>query len=478
MMIGMLPSGSIPWLFIHEVRVAWRSLELSPAARWGGIGLMLVYFGIGIYLALSLDFTIVSSPYIAVMIFIAAATAFTFNISGSMRAAQHTLYEQGDLELLFTSPASPAKVIMAKLAGISISMVFWNALFLFPLLIPVAAINNPRLFGILAVVSSISVLATSIGLGLTLMIVHFVGPSRARRVIQIIAAFIGAMIFLVSQLAPHLGGGEGGRFQTLYLWCLEHGIGVSGISGLPGRASFGDPIALIIMIAAAVLLFCFTAWSLQTQFLRVYQSAANKHEAKAAKNIDIRRSFGNHPGLMIIHKEFLLLRREPSLIYNILLQLIFLTPLLVGFGQATKLLLLMPSAAFVSVFSAAKLVGDITGLAISSEDTPDLLKVSPLPMSWITRWKIYGVMLISVPLTLIIPFLMLFKSPSSAALTLVMTIIAGGLAAAIELRFSKPRTRHKFRRRGSASVVAYTLGLVMSVVLGGATAYAVSLISP
>ncbi len=474
----LLRAGSIPWLFMHEVRVTWRSMELSPTVRWAGLGLMLVYFGLGVYLALSLNVAIETSTYIAVMIFISAATAFTFNISGSMRSAQHTLYEQGDLELLFTSPISPAKVIMAKLAGISISMVFWNALFLFPLLIPIAAINNPELFGILAVVVTISILATSIGLWLTLLIVHFVGPGSARRVIQIIAAFIGAAIFVVSQLAPHLGSGDQGRFQSLYLWCLSHGVGIDGISGLPGRASFGDPLALIIMIGAAVTLFWFTAWSLQTQFLRVYQSAANKHVAKPAKSVDIRKSFSNHAGFMIIRKEYLLLLREPSLVYNVLLQLIFMTPLLVGFGQATKLLLLMPGAAFMSVFAAAKLVGDITGLAISSEDTPDLLKVSPLPASWITRWKLYGVMLISVPLTLVIPLIMVFRSPTAAALTLVMTIVAGALAAAIELKYSKPRTRHKFRRRGSGSVVAYVLGLVMSVVLGGAAAYTVSLLSP
>jgi ABC-2 type transport system permease protein len=477
-MKSMFSAGSIPWLFMHEVRVTWRSMELSPATCWGGVALMLVYFGIGVYLALSIEGTIETSPYFAVMIFIAAATAFTFNISGSMRSAQHTLYEQGDLELLFTSPISPARVIMAKLAGISISMVFWNALFLFPLIIPIAAINNPQLFGILAVVMAVSVLATSFGLGLTLLIVYFVGPRAARRYIQIIAAFIGAAIFVVSQLAPHLGSDDQGRFQSLYLWCLSRGVGIGGISGLPGRAAFGDPLALIIMIGAAVSLFWFTAWSLQTQFLRVYQSAANKHVAKSARSVDIRKSFGNHPGFMIIRKEFLLLRREPSLIYNILLQLIFMMPLLVGFGQATNLLLLMPGAAFMSVFAAAKLVGDITGLAISSEDAPDLLKVSPLPAPWITRWKLYGVMLISVPLTLVIPLLMFAKSPAAAVLTLVLTVLAGGLAAAIELKYSKPRTRHKFRRRGSGSVVAYVLGLVMSVVLGGAAAYAVSLLSP
>ena len=471
-------TGSIPWLFLHEVRVVWRSMDLSPAVRLAGLGLMLVYFGLGTYLALSLDMAIETSPYFSVLIFISAATAFTFNISGSMRSAQHTLYDQGDLELLFTSPISPAKVIMAKLAGISISMVFWNAVFLFPLLIPIAAINNPQLFGILAVVISISVLATSIGLALTLLIVHFVGPRSARRVIQIIAAFIGTAIFVISQLAPHLGSGDQGRFQSLYQWCLSHRVGIDGITGLPGRASFGDPLALIILTGAAITLFWFTAWSLQTQFLKVYQSAANKQVAKSAKSKDIRKSFRDHTGFMIIRKEYLLLLREPSLIYNILLQLIFLTPLLVGFGQATKLLLLMPGAAFMSVFAAAKLVGDITGLSISSEDAPDLLNVSPLPAAWITRWKLYGVMIISVPLTLVIPLLMFAKSPAAAVLTLAMTVLAGALAAAIELKYSKPRTRHKFRRRGSGSIVAYVLGLVMSVVLGGATAYAVSLLSP
>jgi ABC-2 type transport system permease protein len=469
-----LRAGSVGWLLTHEVRVTWRSMALSPLAQLGGIGLMLVYFSLGGWIAWTLTERIESSDYFSVLIFISAAAAFTFNISGAMRAAQQTLYEQGDLELLLSSPTSPPRIIMAKLANISVSMVFWNAAFLFPLLIPIAAINNPQLFGLLALTLSVSVIATCIGLGLALFVVHLVGPQRARRMIQIFAAFIGAAIFVSSQAVPYFGGGE----QSLYKWCLAHGIGISGFTGLAGRAGFGELKALLMVLAAAAALFLLTAWSLQKQFIKVYQSASQAQISKPSKGTDIKSLFGNHPGRMIVAKDAKLLFRDPALIYNMLLQLIFMAPLMAGFGKATSLLSLMPGAAFMSVFSAAKLVGDITGLAINAEDAPDLLRVSPQPHGFVMRWKLYGVMLISVPLIVIIPLAMMVKSFPAAALTLVLTILAAVLATVIELKFSKPRPRLKFARRGSGSVMAYFLGLVMSVVLGGLAAYLVSLISP
>ncbi|MDE2446802.1 MAG: ABC transporter permease, partial [Alphaproteobacteria bacterium] len=339
-MMALSRSGSVGWLLLHEIRVAWRSMALTPLARLGGLGLMLVYFGLGTWIALTLTDRIEGNDYFSVLIFISAAASFTFNISGAMRAAQHTLYEQGDLELQLTSPIPPSRVIMAKLAMISVSMVFWNALFLFPLLIPIAAINNPQLFGLLGLTACVAIFATCIGLTLALFVVHLVGPQRARRLIQIFAAFIGAAIFVSSQAVPYFGGGE----KSLFAWCVANGIGIRGFTALPGRAGFGDMNALLTMLAVTALVFVVTALSLQRLFIRVYQSAAQAQVSKTRKNKDLRAAFADHPGRILMRKDLKLLFRDPSLIYNMLLQLIFMAPLMAGFGKATGLMSLMPGA--------------------------------------------------------------------------------------------------------------------------------------
>ncbi len=468
---------SFLWLLAHEVRLNWRALEFSLRASIILSVLMAAYIAVGFWFAANgIDEKIEPTPYFYIMILIGSFAAFTFNLSGAMRATQHTLYEQGDLELLLTSPVSPQRVMMAKLAGISMSMLAFNVVFIFPLLIPIALLKNPNLLGLPVLFIAIAIFATCVGLGLTLLMVRSLGPTVARKVIQILAAIMAASIFIVSQLALHVGSGNKTGFQSLYDWCVNNGIGATGISSLPGKAGFGDPLASSLIVVGAAAIFVFTTGALQNIFMKSFQTAGNQVSPRKNKNQNIAQHFNNNFGRVIVGKEMLLLMRDPALIFNLLLQLIFFIPLMLGLGKVTNLFLLIPGATFLSVFGSAKLIGDITGLAITGEDAPDLLAVSPRTPKQILHWKLLAVLIMGGPLMIIIPLLLIIKSPSAAMITLLFTLLAATITAAIELKFSKSATRRKFAGRRSGSTLANVLNLFVSFVMGGLGAFVVSLL--
>lgn len=477
-MITQFEPGSFSWLIAHEMRISLRALEVSKALRITALTLLVLYIIGGVAVAIwFFNKPIEAKPYYFIVAMVSALGILMLNLVKALTITQRTIYESGDLELLFTSPISSRRILMAKLTSISMSMLAYDAGFIFPLLLPIALLRQPALLSFVAVVIAISVYASCLGLGLALLIVRATGPRAARSVMQIIGAVFGGTVFLLSQLAPRAEQGKANGVARLYEWCLANGFGVDGFTSLPGRAAFGDPLALGIILGSAMALFGLTAWCLQNLFLRSFQSAGVKSSNKKAKYKNIARYFSDSLSFVILRKEALLLLRDPVLIFHMLLQLIFLTPMILGLGRLTNLYLVLPGAAFVSVFGAGKLVGDITELTVFGEDSPDLLAVSPHPAKAMIRWKLLAASIIGTPLMLIIPLLMISMSVVAATITLVFTLAAGMFAAAIELKLSKPVTRRKFSRRSPGSILSTVLTLLMAASLGGLCAYAVTLLS-
>ena len=81
-------------------------------------------------------------------------------------------------------------------------------------------------------------------------------------------------------------------------------------------------------------------------------------------------------------KEFLLLRRDPWLVSQTLMQLLYLVPpglmLWRSFAdRSTAMVLIAP----VLVMAAGQLAGGLAWLTISGEDAADLVATAPLPPS-------------------------------------------------------------------------------------------------
>src|SRR6185295_19789531 len=135
------------------------------------------------------------------------------------------------------------------------------------------------------------------------------------------------------------------------------------------------------------------------------------------------------PRRALLRKEFLLLARDPWLLSQSLMQLLYLVPpallLWRSFSDnSTAIVLITP----VIVMAAGQLAGGLAWLTICGEDAADLVATAPLPAARITRAKIevvlIGIGAIFTPLIVAL----LFASPLQAAVTALGVAVAAASA--------------------------------------------------
>ena len=154
-------------------------------------------------------------------------------------------------------------------------------------------------------------------------------------------------------------------------------------------------------------------------------------------------------------KEFLLLRRDPWLMSQSLMQLLYLVPpalmLWRSFSESSDAIVLITP---VIVMAAGQLAGGLAWLTISGEDAADLVATAPLPPSRVTRAKIEVVLIVIAAVFAPLIAALAFASVTQAAVTALGVIIATVSAAAIQLWFRVQAKRSQFRRRQTSSRLA------------------------
>ena len=480
--------GGFAWLALHELRLATRSsrragrrgligrLGGAGAAQVIGVLLALAWLLIGCAIGWALRGTpIPILPEMRVAALGISIVALTFMTAQAMIGSQRTLYENGDLALLFSAPIPERTVLLAKLLGIAGTVALTYTVLLLPIIVPVAVLGHPQLFGLVALLAALALAAAAIGLGLTLTIATLVGPRAARTVGQIVAALVGGALFLGSQLLSHA---DRKRSATIEVFerLRANGLGTEGVTGLPGHAAFGDPLAILILLGGALLLFVGAGATLQRLFLSGYQDGGVRLSRAKPTGRASGRLF--HAGLTrsVFAKERRLLARDPALAFQIVLRLVYMAPLLfVAFGRGNALPI--PAVlAFGSVLIASQLVGSFAWLAVSAEDSPDLLAVAPVAKSEIDFAKLLAAFAMAAPFAVLLPIAIALQTPVGAAVTLLMTALGGAAAGFVELKLGKPGQRSTFARRRSGGFVAGILSLLIAVVFGGGAALAVYLV--
>lgn len=464
-----LPVGGFAWLALHELRLAFRADTRKMLARAIGWVLLLGWCSIGVLVGLAMrGVTIPVVPLAMTIIATIAVGMLTFMITQAMLASQRTLYEAGDLDLLFSAPLAPRRAVAAKLAGIVATVALTFAFIVLPIMVPVAVLGHPEFLGVPLIVLALALVSACLGLALTLLLARIAGPRAARTVGQIFAALAGGAVFLASQF---MGGGRGERqsgIELLFERMREAGFGTEGLSALPGRAAFGDPLALAAIVAGGVLLFAFTAWAMQTWFLSGYRSGRMRLGGRGGRKATgkIARHFHASLGRAVFAKEWRLLTRDPALAFQIVLRLIYLAPILLVALRSEGSVPLAPTLAFSSVLIAGQLVGSLAWLAASAEDSPDLIAVSPVEKSQLDEAKLFAAMAMASPLAILLPIGIALETIPGALVTLVFTAIAGGLTGWLEVTNAKPMPRSTFQRRGSGSVLLAIFEFVIAAILG------------
>ncbi len=457
----MMQAGTAPWFARHEWRLAWRDwISMMTAGRrerlpraliaiafFVGFMHLVAYWMVGRYAA--------AVPDKAALVTISASILLSFclMVSQAMESATRAFYSRSDLDLLLSSPASAEKIFAVRMATIALSV----AMMALPLAVPfidvLVARGGWHWLGAYGLIVAMGTTATAIALAVTVALFRAVGPKRTRFVAQVVAAVIGAAFVIGLQVAAILSYGTLSRTSIIESQSvMAHAPGLESILWWPARAALGEgsPLAAVLLISfvllAAVILLVAPRFG---EYAITAAGAVTSSAARTRKSAAFRSA---SPRGALRHKEWQLLRRDPWLVSQTLMQMLYLIPPAVllwhSFGDGNGAYqLLVP----VLVMAAGQLAGGLAWLAISGEDAPDLVATAPIPPSFIVRAKIEAVLgviaVVFAPLLVVLAF----ASPRHALVTCCGIVIAAGAATAIQLWFRTQAKRSQFRRRQVSS---------------------------
>ncbi|MEY9925163.1 hypothetical protein ABIF99_011542 [Bradyrhizobium japonicum] len=297
--------------------------------------------------------------------------------------------------------------------------------------------------------------AAAIAIAVTILLFRLIGPARTRFVAQVLAAMIGAGFVIALQVAAIMSYGTLSRFTILTSGSFAaYAPDVDSIWWWPARATMGDSEALLLLLALGLVLLgsVMAVFSHRFADTAIDAAAYGASGSKAAKQRPFR---GGSRQQALRRKEFSLLWRDPWLISQTLMQLLYLVPpallLWRNFADSSAALTLITP---VIVMAAGQLAGGLAWLTISGEDAPDLVATAPLTPSSVIRAKIEVVLIAIAAIFCPLVAALAFASPFQAAVSAGAVIISAASATAIQLWFRVQARRSQFRRRQTSSRLA------------------------
>ena len=481
----MNATAALSWFARHEIRLAWREwLAMMTGSRGkrkrAVIGLIL--FAAIMHLpawAVIGRFADLQPPLDKPTLIVITATIFlawALMLSQAIESVTRVFYARADLDLIMSSPVRLAEVFSVRLGAIALTVTAMALLFATPFVDVLVLGGGNRWLAAYGVVIAIGVSAAAVAIAVTIMLFRLIGPSRTRLVAQILAAIIGAGFVIALQVAAILSYGTLSRFTVLTSdAAAAFAPDADSIIWRPARAVLGDGEALLLLLAFALFLLGAVMATFSTRFSdTAARASANAAPVQHASRARAFRSGSRQQALR--WKEFILLRRDPWLVSQSLMQLLYLVPPAVmlwrSFSDSSVAIVLITP---VVVMAAGQLAGGLGWLTISGEDAPDLVVTAPLQTSRVIRAKI-EVVLIAIGV-LFAPLIMalVYASPLQAAVTAIGVIIAAASATAIQLWFRVQARRSQFRRRQTSSRLATFAEAFSSIGWAATAALALSL---
>lgn len=453
--------GSTLWLLGHELRMARR--------RWGRRGKqsnrwLMLAFTLGVPLFLTVvggiplgrllsRVEVTPTPVAAAIAAFMLIAFFTLMLSQTLTAAVDALYERGDLDLLFSSPLRPQRVMTVRFLAVAAGVFWIFGYFLTGPLVAIAVQGHlPWLAG-LVVLFALALASAGAGLLLAASLFRVIGPRRTRTAAQVTAAVIGASFFLAAQAHNILGEGRSqSLWQTIMRLARDPQVQVPGLDW-PLRAMLGEPLPLAAVVAAGAGLFWLASAILGPRFAADAAAAAGAGRGATGRTRTRFGAFAEGAFVTTLRKELRLLVRDPALLAQVLMRVLYMLP--VGFlllrqaGRGDDLL--FPGSVAALCLIAGQVAGSLAWITVSAEDAPDLLASSPSPVALVRRGKLAAAALpLAVLLApVLLPLLVLAPLAGAAASAgCAASIAAAGL---MNVWWQRPGKRSEFRRRGRAS---------------------------
>jgi ABC-2 type transport system permease protein len=469
--------GGVLWLLGHELRLSYRARSRASGIGWGlsVLGISLLMFIVGVPVAYSLRHVALGPTHLFILIMdVVEAVMFTLLMSQTLAQATMVFYERGDLDLLLSSPLPPWRVLAARATAIATMPYLVFCSMLTPFLLPLAFFHHANWLGAYLVLGSLAFAATALGLIVATLLFATIGPRRTKTVGQVLAAVIGAAFFLVAQLGNIFPDRRHGYYLLMMRAAHSPLIAQNSPLSWPARAVISDPWPLIGFVSVSLLFFAGTCRALGTSFALNAAAATGADTPSRKRQGRVTRSaFAGGIFRALMRKEFRLFYRDPALISQVLLRMLYVLPLIfiVIRNAAFHLASSVAAGSGALVFVASQISANLAWIAISGEDAPELIASAPVTLQRVRLAKLASAL---VPLVVLLAMpvgVLAWFAPGAAVISSVGIACAALSSALINIWYEKPGQRKHFRRRGSGSFVA-SLGEFFVGVIWSATTVA------
>jgi ABC-2 type transport system permease protein len=453
------------WFARHEITLVWRDfVSMMTAGRRSRERVVLVValvIGAGLH-ALAWP---IASPFAAAgfavereALVVLTGTAFlcwTLMLSQALESVTRAFYARADLDLILSSPVSAGMVFAIRIGAITVGTIGLSALLFGPFVNVLAFQGGLRWLGSYGVLVAMGAAAVALAVSVTVLLFRWIGPKRTRLLAQIVAAVVGAAFVIGVQAVAIVSYGTISRSDALRSdLVLSLAPGMDSLAWLPARAAMGDGTALLAVLSASLAFLAGAILLAAPRFATDAIAAAGLPggETRAHGPSRLRSTSGSSA---LRRKEWVLLARDPWLVSQSLMQLLYLIPpallLWRSYGADTGQLTLLPP---VIVMAAGQLAGGLAWLAISGEDAPDLVASAPVSAGAVLRAKIESVLAVIAVITAPLVMAIAIASGWIAMATLAGVLAAAASATAIQIVFRAQARRSHFRRRQTSSRVA------------------------
>ena len=458
--------GSFLWLVAHDLRLNWRRFVDAFGAAAPSRALLVVAAGAVAVHALAWPLVPFLDPHMQgtqtgaesrLLLGALIVCVASWMVAQGLFSATRTLYDRGDLDLLYGSPLATRRILAAKAVAIALSSLGSVALLALPVANAGAVRLGPHWLTVYPALAGVALLATALALGATILLFRALGPALARRYAHIAGALIGGAFVLGAQIVALLPDGMRLAITRALAPAAHDESGLAGrLLWLPVDAMLGEAWALVTLVVAGIGALGLAAAGLGDRFAEasLVATGASQPERRTGRARPLR--FGDGPWRALRRKEWRLLVRDPSLFSQLGLQIVYTIPLavvLVRSGSMPMTLALAPAI----VVMAGQIAASLSWIAVSGEDAPELIASAPVPSRRVDLAKLSA---IAVPVILVagVPAAALaLASPYAGALTLLFAAGASASTAVLNLWHPMPGNRRGMLRRHAQSKL---MGLV------------------
>jgi ABC-2 type transport system permease protein len=389
--------------------------------------------------------------------------AWSLLLSQAIELVTRVFYSRSDLDLILTSPVSPQKIFSVRIGRVAAEVALFAMLVAMPFINVLTVLGGAQWLFAYCVVAAMGAVATAVAVALTVALFRIIGAKRTRLIAQILAAVIGAAFVIGLQIVTIYAYGSLLLTPLLSAWLIAHVPQIDSLAWLPGRAMLGEPTELMVVLAISITLLGGAMLSFAARFgeramaaAGVSQSVVRQRRSKAFRSQSASR--------MLRQKEWILLARDPWLMSQTLMQILYLVPpalfLWHSFRSRTDdaYILLVP----MIVMAAGHLGGNLAWLSISGEDAPDLVATAPISVQRIIWAKIEAVMGVIAFIFAPLVVALAFASVRPAFVAGAGVLVTATSAVLIQLCFRMQARRSQFRHRHVSSSRIATFAEVVS----------------